>query len=438
MPPINRAGFLAALSIFVGVSAAAADSVTTFNSLALDAIRAERTSPPQAARALAITSIAVYDALNAIEPTHRFYGGPLHAPAGASAEAAAATAARDTLAAIFPGRAAEFDAALTTTLGSITDPVARDAGILLGRAAATRTLALRDGDGAGGSTPYTPSPAPGRWQPTAPGGQALLPHWGWVRPFSVPSVAALRPAGPPALTGADYAAAFDEVRRLGSADSAERTSDQTQAARFWADGAGTATPPGHWNSIAVAVGRSQGNSLTENARMLAMLNVGLADAGIACWDAKYAFDTWRPVTAIRLADADGNPLTGAEPAWTPLLPTPMFPEYVSGHSTFSGAAAVILAAFFNADNIPFTSVDDAGLGLSRSFSSFSHAADEAAVSRLFGGIHFGFSNADGLALGRLVGADVVSRHFTPVPAPSAAIALGAAAAFALRRRRPLR
>ena len=164
---------------------------------------------------------------------------------------------------------------------------------------------------------------------------------------------------------------------------------------------GTYTPPGHWNQIAAQVAQDEGNSLTANARLFAALNLAMADAAIACWDAKYAYRFWRPVTAIRAADTDGNPDTGADPSWTPLLTTPNFPEYVSGHSTFSGAAEVVLSSFFGPD-VAF-STSSAGLpGVTRSYTSFRAAAEEAALSRLYAGIHFRFSNQDGLTTGRAV------------------------------------
>ena len=207
-----------------------------------------------------------------------------------------------------------------------------------------------------------------------------------------------RPTGPPALTSQAFADAYNELLALGSVTSSVRTADQTQIARFWADGAGTVTPAGHWNQIAEEVAQAAGNGVGETARLFAMLNIAMADAAIAAWDAKAFYSFWRPVTAIRAGDTDGNDLTAPDPEWSSLLITPPFPEYISGHSTFSGAAATVLEAAFG-DQTSF-SIGSPGLpGVTRTFTNFSAAAAEAGCSRIYGGIHYEFSNQDGLATG---------------------------------------
>ena len=240
--------------------------------------------------------------------------------------------------------------------------------------------------------------------------RALLPQWADVEPFAMTVPEQFRPSGPPALESQTYADAWNEVKRLGSATSSTRTADQTQIARFWADGAGTYTPAGHWNQIAEQVAVAQGNSLSENARLFAQLDLTLADAAIADWDAKYQDHFWRPVTAIQQADTDRNPDTAPDTAWTSLLITPPFPEYVSGHSTFSAAAATVLAAHFG-DNLGFATTSIGLPGVSRSFASFEAAAAEAGQSRIYGGLHFQFSNVDGQATGQAV-ADYVLGTFS--------------------------
>jgi membrane-associated phospholipid phosphatase len=182
-----------------------------------------------------------------------------------------------------------------------------------------------------------------------------------------------------------------------------RTPDQTEIAQFWADTAGTYTPPGHWNAIAEEVAAQSNTSLVDEARLFALLNIALADAGIASWDAKYVYDLWRPVTAIRQADLDDNPQTTTDSTWDSLIGTPPFPEYVSGHCTFSGAAEAILANFFG-DNVGFATTSSGLPRVSRSYDSFAAAADEAGISRIYGGgIHFLSANVDGLATGRALG-----------------------------------
>jgi hypothetical protein len=205
---------------------------------------------------------------------------------------------------------------------------------------------------------------------------------------------------------------------LGSATSSTRTQDQTDIARFWADGAGTATPPGHWNLIAQDVAIAKGNSLEDNARLFALLGIGLADAAIVSWDNKYEYDMWRPITAIAKADQDGNDATEADANWRPLLTTPPFPTYTSGHSTFSGTAATILAAFYGSDDFSFTTGAEGAIVSDRSFDGFWAAAEEAGASRIYGGIHFAFDNQDGLAHGRALGEWVSGALLRPVPEPS--------------------
>jgi hypothetical protein len=207
-----------------------------------------------------------------------------------------------------------------------------------------------------------------------------------------------------------YAEDFNQVKELGSANSTTRTADQAETARFWADFSYTATPPGHWNEIAAKVAVARNLSLIESARLFALLNITLADAAIVCWESKYVYDFWRPITAIRMADDDDNPATVADPNWNSLLNAPPFPEYTSGHSTFSQAAAVVLANFFRSDEISFTVGNDTLPGVARSYPNFSAAADESGMSRIYGGIHFFSANRDGKACGAAL-ANYVTRFF---------------------------
>ena len=197
--------------------------------------------------------------------------------------------------------------------------------------------------------------------------------------------------------------------------SATRTADQTEIARFWADGGGTVTPPGHWNLIAQEVVNGAGLSLVQSARVFAALNISGADASIAAWETKYFYNLWRPITAIRLGDTDGNAATDKDASWTPLLGTPPFPSYTSGHSTFSSAAAAVLSEYFGSAYAFSTPSQDPSLPVTRSFSSFQAAAEEAGLSRIYGGIHFDFDNTAGLWAGAGIGGYVVDNYFAPVP-----------------------
>jgi hypothetical protein len=284
-------------------------------------------------------------------------------------------------------------------------------------------LALRAADRWDADSPHTGSMEPGKWRPTAPRYQpGLAPQGGWLRPFALPDTAGFRPGPPPALTGPEYTEALAQVQSLGAADSSVRTPDETQIAQFWSDSPGaTAGPPGKWNLIAQKLGERQHNTLAENARMFTLLNLSLADAGIVCWDTKYTYEFWRPVDAIHSADADSNPATAPDPNWAPLIGTPPFPEYVSGHSTFSGAASRLLSLFFGTDDIPFEIEAGFGVlpGVTRSFARLSDAAQEAGRSRIYGGIHFEFSNRTGLACGTRIADYIFENLARPLPAPGA-------------------
>jgi membrane-associated phospholipid phosphatase len=393
-----------------------ADVVTDWNNAALDAIRAGRTPPPIASRALAILHASIFDAINGISRRYEPYLVPSAVPASASPEAAASAAGHQALLALFPEAKPGLDALYGKTLAALRNGPQKITGIAWGESVAKQILRDRATDGWDAVVSPPAHTGPGWWVPTPPAyASYLLPHWGFLRPFCMSSSEHFLPPGPPALTSSKYAADYNEIKALGAAVGSTRTADQSQIALFWADGAGTETPPGHWNSIAQQVGAAQGNSLEDNARLFAMLNLAMADAAICAWDAKYTFDFWRPVTAIRNGVLDGNPATDPDPTWSSFIVTPPFPDYVSGHSTFSGAAASILAMFFGTDNIRFTTGSDFLPGVTRTFSSFSAAAEEAAVSRLYGGIHFRSANDDGLHAGLAISAWTFTHFLQPKP-----------------------
>lgn len=426
-------GLPAALAVACAAGTVAADVVTDWNQIALDTIVAVPTPPPRASRNLAMVSAAVYDAVNAIDGTHTGLFGNFSADAGASREAAAICAAHDVLVSLYPTRVAQLNAARDTQLGAIPNSASKTAGIGAGETIASVVLATRAADGSGNSITYTPNPAAGHWRvgPDNPGA-ALLPHWGAVTPFALNSGSQFRPVAPPSLNSPEYAASVAQVQALGALNSGTRTAEQTSIARAWAFGAGTVTPPGAWNQIAQSL--ASGQSVSDNARMFAMLNVALADAGIASWEAKFHYDLWRPIHAIREADIDGNDGTVQDANWLPLLsPTPPFPSYTSGHSTFSRAAADILAHFLGTDSINVVLNGD--FGEVRLLTSLNEAANEAGLSRIYGGIHYDFDNVAGQWTGANIAQWVYSNYFLPVPAPSAAALLGLGLLAAARRRR---
>lgn len=410
-------GFVFALGAICTV--AEADMVTDWNSVALTAIKADRTSPPKVSRGLAMLHVAIYDACNGIGQNGQpyFVGGK--APGVASKSAAIAAAARKVLINLYPAQQAAFESAYRRSLAGLTDGLPRRVGISWGESVAERILYLRGNDGSATVVSYSPAGGAGNWVPTPPAfAPALLPNWPMVTPFAMASGAQFRPPPPPSLDSAQWASDFNLTKELGRSDSATRTVEQTEIARFWADGAGTVTPPGHWNVIARDIGQQRGNTLEENARLFALLNIAEADAAIIAWDCKYAFNFWRPVSAIHNADTDDNPDTLSDPTWSPLLVTPNFPEYISGHSTFSGAAAAVLAVFYGSDDIPFTTGSEDLPGVVRSFNSFSQAAEEAGMSRIYGGIHFMSANLNGLASGASLGGYVAKNFLLPGPGKS--------------------
>ena len=383
-----------------------ADVVIDWNNAALDAIRAENTTPPIASRSLAILHVSIYDAVNGIARTNEQYLVPSAVPASASRLAAGSAAAHQALVNLFPADASSFDALHTAILAGIPDSPHKRAGIVWGEFVANQILAARANDGSDAVVPPPVGSGPGVWVPTPPAFLPyLLPQWGFVAPFAMSSSSQFRPPGPPSLDSQQYAADYEEVKQLGAAVGSTRTAEQSEIALFWADGRGTETPPGHWNSIAQTIADARGNTLEENARLFALLNIAMADAAICSWDAKYTFDFWRPVTAIAFAEPDLN--------WMSFIVTPPFPDYTSGHSTFSAAAATVLPLFYGTEDLPFTTGSDFLPGVFRSFSTCLDAAEEAAASRIYGGIHFRSASEDGLQAGSSIGEWTVTNYLQP-------------------------
>jgi hypothetical protein len=419
---------LGLMKLFGAPSIARADDVTDWNQHMLRAGTVGGTSPIVMSRVAAIVQASVFDAVNGIDRKYAPVHVPPAGPADASRRAAAVEAAYTALVALYPAQKSIFDARLAVSLTAIaSDPHETSAGIASGIAwgqtAANGILSWRATDGfAPAPPPFVGGTAVGEWRPTPPG---LLPGAGpqfaYMTPWSIAAPSQFRPGGPPALTSARYAADFNETKTMGSISSSTRAADQTIYAWFWA--ASTATYL--WNNVADSLiergdedddsGRwGEGrNSLLENARVLALLDLAMADAGIACWEAKYHYVFWRPITAIPLADTDGNAATSADPSWAPLFATPAHPEYPSGHSTVSGAAAVVLASFFG-EKKHFTMDNDLLIGVTRSFQSFTQALDEVKNARIFAGIHFRSACDDGQATGIQVANWVLDNALLPV------------------------
>lgn len=391
------------------------DPTYGWNWVMLEAIRVGGSVTANASRLLALESVAILDTLAAIDGTKAFMV-TLDAPEGISAPIAAAAAAHRVLSVFYAGNAqatvlqASFDARLAQDLAQLAPGAERDAAVAFGQAVADAVLAIRAGDGHDAVVNYVPGTGPGEWRPTPrvgpgdtelPGRPAQLPQWGEIKPWLLDDGGQFRPDGPPALDSAEWAAEFNEVKSLGAIDSATRTDEQTEIAFYWRDLTNTYTPAGRWAQIAGEVLEAQGHSSASAARVMAAMNLVGADGAIAAWDAKYEYNFWRPITAIREADTDGNPDTIADPNWRPLFETPPHPEYTSGHATCSAAAAWALT-FLLGDNISFTNASVGLPGVYRSFNNFVEAAAEAGMSRIYGGIHFASANIEGQELGRQV------------------------------------
>jgi hypothetical protein len=367
---------------------------------------------PVQSRSLAMLNIAIHDAVNASTGSQdRYYMSGVSTPGG-DTRAAASQAAHDVLVTINPGNALQYDAALASSLGLISDGTAKSNGIATGAGYAAAMLASRSSDGSAAAVPYATTGLAGDWRPTPPAlASAATPQWGGVTPFLMTSGDQFRPGPPPALGSVEYATAYNEVKAIGSATSAIRTADETAAAKFWASSNASQA----WIRVGLQLADAEGLSTLENARAFALLSSVMADAQIAVFDSKYDYRLWRPVTAIRLGDTDGNALTEVEATWSSLVTTPAFPSYVSAHSALSEAAAISLSSIFGDDD-PFCLTLTFG---SRCFSNVDEAALDASNSRIWGGIHFRFDSEAGLALGEQLGEYALSGgFFSAVPEPS--------------------
>ncbi len=417
---------------------ACANVILDWNTAMLNAVRADSTAPPMAARAMAMAHTAAFDAVNAIDGTHEHYAFSAGSVAsGTVREAAAAGAMHRVLTALFPTQQAMFDATLTSTLAGLSGGSGVTAGLALGNASGDAMLTLRASDGSGATPPpYTGGSGAGQWRPAPPANApGALPHWKDVSPFAMTSGSQFRGAAPPTLTSAAYTAAYNEVKELGALNSSTRTADQTNIALFWIDGPGSATPPGHMLRIASTIAQQQNLSVSESARLFALMGLAVADAGVAAWDIKYAHSFWRPITGIQEGDADGNPDTAGDTGWAPLIPTPNHPSYTSGHSTFSAAGAAVIESFFGTASFSFTDSSETAGVPDRSFTSVWDAANEAGLSRIYGGIHWSFDNTEGLLCGDAVGDWVFANYLRPIPTPGTVTIAALSIGFASRRRR---
>lgn len=435
-----------------------ADVVLDWHSIALEAVKNDydvgqphdQPGPTEASRALAIVQLAVYDTLNCFEHGYESYLVDKDPKKKASSNAAVAQAAHDTLAALFPHQTALFDAALTDSLQGV-DSKALKQGTKLGQNVAKKILKDRQHDGSDHMMNYSPGDQPGEYRqdPLHPDQSIVTPKWGKVAPFVVKSSKQFVSEPPPDMNSQEYIDAYNEVKALGGDGintPTTRSAEQTEIGIFWGyDGSpGVGVPPRIYNQIARVIAIQQNNTEMENARMFAMVNLAMADAGITAWQTKFDYEFWRPVTAIRESDpgtgptglGDGNPNTIGDPTWTPLgAPadnnggtnfTPAFPAYVSGHASFGAAAFRTMANFYGTDDISFSFMSDEFNGITkdqdgnvrpvvtRSYTSFSQAAEENGQSRIYLGIHWSFDKTAGIEQGNQIADYVASKFAQPV------------------------
>lgn len=396
--------------LFSTAPALRADVVLDWNAIMQDTVNGQPPFPQ--ARFAAITQLAVFDAVNAITRGYQPYLGTITAPAGASPEAAAATAAHDVLRNYFPDRAAILDAALASSLASIPDSPARTAGITVGQAAAAAMIAARANDGSSPATFYLPtSTDPGVWQatPSCTAAGGAFYQFRNMEPFGMRSSDQFRLGPPPALPGNRYTRTFDEVKAAGSTTSTQRPPDRAEVARFYA----AVAPVAVWNGAARQLSTAQGKTLAENARIFALINMALSDGAVATFDTKYHYVFWRPETAIHDATFDGNDRTDPDAAWAPYIVTPCFPGYPSAHATLSNAAREVIEEVYGYGQISITLTSAAVPGVTLTYTSLPQITEDIDDARVYGGIHFRVDQDAGSALGRRVGRYVFSHNLTP-------------------------
>jgi len=378
-----------------------ADAVTDWN-----AVMQATVAPSNAfvqARAAAIVQLSVYEAVNSITGQYRPYLSIIPAPPGASSEAAAVAAAHRTLVTLYPGSAAALDVAEAASLSAIPDGQAKADGVAVGELAASAILGLRANDGSGFVVPYTPGGNPGDWQPTPPAfAPALLPGWGQVTTFGIVNGAQFRSAPPPVLGSARYARNFNEVKVVGDVNSSLRPQDRTNVARFYIIPAVQV-----YNPAARQVSVVQNKTLSQNAHDFALLAIAVCDGLISSMETKYYYNRWRPVTAIRAADTDGNPNTEPDAAWLPLITTPPFPSYPSAHASAGGAARRILERVYGKDGFLITLTSPTAPNVTLYYTAWKQITDDIDDARIFGGIHFRYDQEGGAQQGWNVGSYIL-------------------------------
>lgn len=398
---------LIAIALFGLGQPASADVIFDWNQKAVAFGVKRHLGPPPAERIIAMTHVAMFDAVNSIDRRYRPYLVQLPANPTASQMAAAATAAGTVLAGINPQAQAEMKAELATYLAAIPDSAEKAEGIKLGEAVAAKVLEARANDGARAPDTYRPRTSPGVYIPTAP---TWAPQWPGVKPFAMTSAAQFRPAAPIALTSKEWTTDYNELKELGGSTSSKRSARQTEDARFWLAVDGRVYYP-----VIEAIAAHKKLNVLDCARLYALTAVARSDAFVAVFDAKYHYDFWRPVTAIRNGDMDNNPATEREAAWQPIDATPMHPEYPCAHCISSGSVAGVIETLYGTSEIPEVAMTSPALpGVVHRWTSVRTFSDEVSEARIWAGFHYRFSTVVGQDMGRKIANYVVKNFMQPV------------------------
>lgn len=409
LPPGASRVALIATCVLFGSPETKADPVLEWDAIMEETVRSS--DPMTQVRAAAITQLAVFEAVNSVVGGYEPYVDKIPVPPGASAEAAAIGAAHHALVRLYPDRESGLNGLRDASLAAIPAGPARDDGVEVGIAAAEALIALRTNDGYGATLPFTPGTGPGEWQPTPPAyASAVGAAWGRITPFGVTSVTRFRPPPPPPLRSLRFARDYNEVKRVGAADSVVRPPDRTDVARFYAVALGVEC----YHQGARQVSAVQGKSLVENARILALLSMAVCDSLIASKSAKYHYRLWRPVTAIRAGASDGNWMTRPDPNFLPLITTPPFPSYPSNHATMGGAARLVLDRMYGPRGHAITLSTPKLPSVVLHYAAWRQITDDIDDARIYGGIHFRFDQEAGTLMGRRIAADVLRHELRPV------------------------
>ena len=401
----NLHRLVVAVALIAPAPSAFADVITDWNEKAV-AFVTGKMAPAAAQRIVTIMHVAMFDAVNSIEPRYRPYLTKLPAAASTSKEAAAASAAGTVLASLNPQAAEEFRSAMASYLATIPDSEAKAQGIKLGEAVAAKILEARANDGADAPDSYRPKTKPGVYVATPP---MVSSTWPNLKPFALTSQSQFRPEPPIALTSEQWAVDYNEIKELGAKNSTRRSARQTEDARFW-----LITGPQSADPIVRQVAMAQKMRVIDCARFMAVVAVAAADAGIAVFDAKYRYDFWRPLTAIRNGDIDDNPATELDATWQPIDSTPMHPEYPCAHCTISGAVAGAIEAALSTAEIPeVTMTSSTAPGVTHRWTNIQAYNEEVSHARIWAGFHYRFSVRAGQDVGRKVGRYVVENVMQP-------------------------